>query len=56
LNVTAIAKAFLGKKFFIFPHISLASSVNIRILHFANSLRAQAGRERGSLMEDATKN
>jgi hypothetical protein len=46
-----------GEKLFDSFHIFLASDVNIRILHDANSLQAfLVERERGLLMEDATKN
>ena len=45
-----------GEKFFGSLHIFLASKVNIRILHDANSLQRAVERERGLLMEDATKN
>jgi len=45
------------EKIFESLHIFLASKLNIRILHNANSLQAFfVERERGLLMEDATKN
>ena len=55
-KISRLARRRRVENIFVFPQIILASQSNSRILLFANSLQPKDLRERGSPMEDATKN